>query len=138
MGLAEAWACLGGREATHDQVADEDLEDLGLQALATLEDLLQDADEEVAQGRADEGAVDGHLGHARGEVVAALAAVVGNPRGQELLQAGEGARGEDLGAQRVGLELLEVGLWGIQTVNISTPELRMWGNSNCARALTAR
>jgi len=64
----------------------------------------------VAQGRADEGAVDGHLGHARGEVVAGPAPVVRDPRGQELLQAREGARREHLGAQGVALQLLEVGL----------------------------
>jgi hypothetical protein len=95
---------------THDQVADENLHDLGLQALAALEDLLQQADEDVAQGRADHGAIQGHLGHARGEVVAALAPVVRNPRREELLQARQRARGEDLGAQRVALQLLEVRL----------------------------
>lgn len=62
----------------------------------------------MAQGRADERAVEGHLGHARGEVVAALAPVVRNPRGEELLQAGEGAGCEDLCTEWVALELLEV------------------------------
>jgi hypothetical protein len=60
----------------------------------------------VAQGRADDGAVQGHLRDARGEVGARLAPVVRNPRGQELLQAREGARRQDLGAQRVALQLL--------------------------------
>jgi hypothetical protein len=39
-----------------------------------------------------------------------LAPVVRNPRRQELLQAGEGARGEHLGAHGVVLELLEISL----------------------------
>lgn len=115
---------------THNQVAEEDLQDLGLEALAALEDLLQQADEDVAEGRADEGAVDGHLGHARGEVVARLAPVVGNPRGEELLQAREGARGEHLGAQGVALQLLEVGL-------AERVSRRHCPAVNCAR-LTAR
>jgi hypothetical protein len=96
--------------SAYNQVADEDLHNLGLETLAPAEHLLQDADEDVAERGADEGAVDGHLGHARREVVALLAPVVGDPRGEELLQAGEGARGEHLGAQRVLLELLQVGL----------------------------
>jgi hypothetical protein len=95
---------------TYNQVADENLHDLRLQALATLEELLQDANQEVAEGRADQGAVNGHLGHARGEVVAALALVMGNPRGEELLQTRKSARGEHLGAQRVRLQLPQVGL----------------------------
>ena len=96
--------------AAYDQIADENLQDLGLEALAASEDLLEDADEDVAERGADEGAVQGHLGHARGEVVAVLAAVVGNPRGKELLQAREGARGEQLGAQPGPLQVLQVGL----------------------------
>lgn len=95
----------------YNQVADEDLHDLGLEALAAAEDLLQDADQDVAKRGADEGAVEGHLGDARGEVVALLAPIVGDPRGQELLQTRKGARGEHLGAQRVLLQVLQVGLW---------------------------
>jgi hypothetical protein len=103
----------GGGQRSHgayNQVADEDLHDLGLQALAAPEHFLQDADEDVAERRTDKGAVDGHFGDARGEVVAVLAAVMGNPRGKKLLQTREGARGEHFGAQRVLLQLLEVGL----------------------------
>lgn len=95
---------------TYDQVADEDLEDLRLQAGATSEDLLEDADEDVTQGRGDEHAVQRHLGDARAEVVAVLADIMGEPRGQQLLQTGEHTGGEHLGAQRVVLQLLEVGL----------------------------
>lgn len=47
---------------TYDQVAGEDLEDLSLQAGATSKDFLEDADEQVAQRRTDEHAVQGHLG----------------------------------------------------------------------------
>jgi hypothetical protein len=99
-----------GATGAYDKVAEEDLEDLGLQALASLEHALQDTDEEVAEGRGNDCAVEGHLGNARGEVGARLAPVVGNPRGEELLQTRQSARGEHLGAQRVALQLLEVGL----------------------------
>lgn len=64
---------------THNQVADKDLEDLGPQALAVLEHLLEDPDEEMAQGGADKGAVGGHLGDTGREVVAILVAVLGEP-----------------------------------------------------------
>lgn len=99
------------KTATYDQVADEDLKDLSLEAGATTEDLLQDANEDVAQRRADERAVEGHLGHSRREVVAMLAPVVGNPRGEEFLETREGTGRQHLGAQGVALELLQIGLW---------------------------
>jgi hypothetical protein len=99
-----------GRARTHNEIADENLHDLGLETLAAAEHLLQDANEDVAERRADEGTVDGHLGDTRGEVVAVLAPVVGDPRGEELLQTRQRARGEHLGAQRVLLQLLEIGL----------------------------
>lgn len=64
----------------------------------------------MAQGRGNEHAVQRHLRDARAEVVAVLADIVGEPRGQQLLQTGEHTGGEHLGAQRVVLQLLEVGL----------------------------
>ena len=73
---------------------------------------MEHADEDVAEGRADDGAVEGHLGDTRGEVVAALAPVVRNPRGKEFLQTGQRAGCEHLGAQRVALELSQVCLCG--------------------------
>lgn len=94
----------------YDQVANENLEDLGLEAGATGEDLLKNADQNVAQRRADEHAVERHLGDARAKVVAMLADIVGDPGGQQLLQTRQHTGGEHLGAQRVGLELAEVGL----------------------------
>lgn len=95
----------------YDQIADENLHDLSFEALAPAEDLLEYADKNMAKRGTDEGAVEGHLGNARGEVVTALAPVMSDPRGEELLQTREGARGQHLGAQRVLLQLLEVGLW---------------------------
>lgn len=74
-------------KGAYNQIAEENLHDLGLQALAPLEDLLEQADQDVAEGCADQCAVQGHLGDARGEVVARLAPVMGNPRGKELLEA---------------------------------------------------
>lgn len=64
----------------------------------------------MAQGRANESTVNGHLGHARGEVMPILVLIVRNPRCEELLSTGKGTGGQHLGAQWVGLELLEVGL----------------------------
>ena len=115
---------------TYDQVAGKDLQNLGLEALAPLENLLQSANQDVAKGRADEGAVDGHLGDARGEVVARLAPVVGNPRGQKLLQAREGARRQHLGAQRVALQLLEVCLVRARSV-CALPSRRQSPTTHC-------
>ena len=72
----------------YDQVGEENLQDLGLDTCAALEELLQHANQDVAERGADDGAVQRHLGHTRGEVVAALAPVVRDPRREELLQAG--------------------------------------------------
>jgi hypothetical protein len=93
---------------THNQIASENLQNLRLQALASLEDLLQRANQDVTQGRANQSTVYGHLRHARGEVVARLAPVMRNPRCQEFLQTREGSGREHLGAQWVALQLLEV------------------------------
>lgn len=64
----------------------------------------------MAERRTDEGAVDGHFGHPAGEVVAVLAAVFSDPRGEELLETRERARCDHLGADGVILELLQVPL----------------------------
>lgn len=104
----------GGREGqvTYDQVAGDDLQNLCAQARVAGKDALQDVDEEVAHGGADEGAVDGHLGHAAGQVAAVLADVAGNVRGEHLLRRRQSARGDHLGAQRVRLQGTKVGLRG--------------------------
>lgn len=95
---------------TYDQVADEDLEDLSLQAGATSEDLLKNADEDMAQRGGNEHAVERHLRDARAEVVAMLADIMGEPRGEKFLKTGEHTGGEHLSAQRVLLQLTEIGL----------------------------
>lgn len=64
----------------------------------------------MADGSGDEGTVGGHLGHARGEVVAVLVAVLGEEGSEKLLDTVEGTGREHLGAERVRLELLNVGL----------------------------
>lgn len=64
----------------------------------------------MTQRRADKGAVCGHLGHSRGEVVAMLVTVLGEPRSEEFLETGESARRKHLRAQRVLLELIDVRL----------------------------
>lgn len=100
---------------TYNQIASEDLKNLGLETCAAGEDLLQDANEDVAEGGADEHSVQRHLGDARAEVVAVLADIVGDPRSQQFLQTGEHTGGEHLRAQRVLLELEEVGLLAIHS-----------------------
>lgn len=68
-----------GVGCSYNQVADEDLDDLSTQAGATMENLVQDPDEKVAEGGADKGTVGSHLWHARREVVAVLVAVLSKP-----------------------------------------------------------
>ena len=102
----------GGRhgEGTDDEVADEDLQDLGAQTGAALEGLLQSPYQDVAERSADKGTVGGHLGNARGEVVAVLVAVFGEKGSDELLGTGQGAGREHLGPHRVLLELVDIDL----------------------------
>lgn len=95
---------------TYDQIADQDLQDLSLQAGPASEDLLKNANEEVAERGADEHAIEDHLGHARTEVMAVLADIVGDPRGDEFLRPREHTGSEHLSAQRVRLQLLQVHL----------------------------
>ena len=64
---------------TYDEVRGEDLEDLCAETGAASEDSLEDANEQVAHWGADESAVCGHLRHARADVMAMFAAVVGKP-----------------------------------------------------------
>lgn len=73
---------------TYNEVAGENLQNLGAQASAVGEDLLQEPDEEMADGRAEEGTIDSHFGNPGSEVVAMLVAVLGQPRGDEFLSAG--------------------------------------------------
>lgn len=69
---------LGGGKS-YDQIADEDLKNLGSQTGPAFEEFLQDGDQDVTQWSADEGAVEGHLGYARAQVVAVFTAIVGDP-----------------------------------------------------------
>lgn len=64
----------------------------------------------MAHGRADERAVDCHFRDAAVEIVAMAATVLGDPAGEQFLQAGEGAAGEHLCAQGVLFEGLDIGL----------------------------
>jgi len=59
---------------------------------------------------ADQGAIGHHLGHATAEVVAMFGTIMGEPRGYDFLQTGQGARSEHFRSEWVGLELLQVGL----------------------------
>lgn len=97
-------------DKTYDQVAGKDLQHLGLQAGATREDLLKDANEQVAQRRTDKHAVESHLRHTRAEVVAVLANIIGDPRSDEFLQTGQHTGCQHLRAQRVQLQFTQVEL----------------------------
>lgn len=85
------------QRSTYDEIADDDLEDLGSQTGMASEQPLQHVDQGVPQWRADECAVHGHLGHARGEVVPVLVAILRDPGSEEFLEGGEGAGREHLG-----------------------------------------
>lgn len=98
------WGC------AYQKIGDDDLHDLGLQARPASEGLLEEGNHHMAQRRANECAVDRHLGHTACEVVAALVTVFRNPRGEELLKGGEGTGCEHLRLQGVLLELLQVPL----------------------------
>jgi hypothetical protein len=74
----------------------------------------------VAERRTDEGAVEGHLRHARRKVVPVLALVLRDPRRENLLEPGERARSQHLRAQRIGLQLLEVCLHCVSVGFVST------------------
>lgn len=101
------------RAFTYNEIADQDLQDLGLQTGAASKELLKDANQKVPQRCADESAVCCHLGHTRANVVAMLALVMGKPRSQDLLQGRKRARREHLSSKRVRLKLLEVGLFDV-------------------------
>jgi len=100
----------GVSDRTYQQVAGEDLQDLGLDARPASEDPLQNSNEEVAQRGADEHSVEGHLGDAGAEVVTVLADIMGDPRGQDFLQTGQDTGGQHFSAQGVRLQLAKVEL----------------------------
>lgn len=76
----------------------------------------------MAERRADKGSIDGHLGHATGEVVAMLIAILRDPRGEKLLQRCQRAGREHLRPQGVLLQLLQVPLWHCQ-LSVHSPIL---------------
>lgn len=117
---------------TYHKVAENDLEDLGLERGAALEERLHDPNKNVAHGSANQSTVGSHLGHARGEVVAVLVAVLGEERGQELLDTGQGTGSQHLGAERVGLELLDVGLRSIELAYSLEASGASWQPDQCA------
>lgn len=67
------------RGYAYDQVAGEDLQDLGLKTGPASKGFLQDVDEDVAERSADKGTIEGHLGDTRSKVVAILVAVLCDP-----------------------------------------------------------
>lgn len=94
----------------YNQIANQDLQNLGLQTRPAREDLLQNSNENVAHGRTDEHSVERHLRHAGAEVMAMLADIMSKPRGDEFLQSREDTGREHLCAKGVRLELFQVGL----------------------------
>lgn len=95
---------------THEKIAEDDLQDLGLQTGTTGEDLLHNADEEVSQRSRNKHAVKGHLRHPMAEVVAFFANILRDPGREEFLQGREDTGGKHLGTERVRLELAQVEL----------------------------
>lgn len=81
-----------------DEVGNEDLEDFGFSGGPVCEGFLERCDEDVADGRGDKGAIDGHFGDTRGEVAALTVFITSDDGGEELLKSGEDAGGEHLGA----------------------------------------
>ncbi|KAI7976868.1 hypothetical protein EIK77_010099 [Talaromyces pinophilus] len=61
---------------TYNQIANQDLQNLGLQTRPARKDLLQNSNENVAHGRTDEHSVERHLRHAGAEVMAMLADIM--------------------------------------------------------------
>lgn len=64
----------------------------------------------MTQRSADERAIDSHFRNTAGEISPVLGNILRNPRGEKLLQSSKRAGGEHFGAERVLLQLLEVGL----------------------------
>ena len=95
---------------TYNKIANEDLRDLCAYTRSPSKQPLQDVDQDVSNRSTDEGTVDGHLRHARREVVAIFIAILCYPRRKQFLKCGERAGCEHLGAERIRLELSEVGL----------------------------
>ena len=95
---------------TYDEIAKENLQDLGLQACAAGKYLLEDAHEEVAQWGSDKHAVEKHFRNTGAEVVPIPADIIRDPRGQVFLSCGKHTRRQHLGAQRVLLQLTQVHL----------------------------
>ena len=67
------------RGYAYDQVAGEDLQDLGLETGPASKGFLQNVDEDVAERSADKGTIESHLGDTRSKVVAILVAVLCDP-----------------------------------------------------------
>lgn len=94
----------------YNQVANQDLQNLGLQTRPAGKNPLQDSNENVAHGRTDEHSVERHLRHAGAEVMAMLADIMSEPRGDEFLKSRENTGRQHLCAKGVCLELFQVGL----------------------------
>ena len=65
--------------STYDQIADQDLQNLRLQARPILENPLQETNKYVPKRRTDKSAIYGHLWYPRADIVPMLAAIVCYP-----------------------------------------------------------
>ena len=78
--VSKLWQCASAmRVLSYNEIAGEDLQNLGLQTRATSKELLQDADQDMSHRRADEGTIRRHLRHPRTDVVAMLALIMSKP-----------------------------------------------------------
>lgn len=101
-----------GYICTYEQIAEQDLEDLGLQTRTAGEDLLEYANEDMAQWCTDECSVCCHLRYSGSEVTPTLCDILRDPGCEEFLQGGQCTGGQHLCTEGVGLKLLEVDLEG--------------------------
>lgn len=101
-----------GDICTYEQIAEHDLKDLRLQTRTAGEDLLENANQDMAQWCTDESSICCHLGHSGSEVAPTLCDVLRDPRGEEFLQRGQCTGSQHFCAEGVCLELLEVCLRG--------------------------
>lgn len=92
-----------------NEIADQDLENLGAGGGTVSESALEDIDEQMTERGRDEGTVDGHHGHT-GSQIASMLLVAGNERGEKFLEGRESSGRDHLRLKRVRLEQSEVRL----------------------------
>lgn len=96
-------------DRSNNEVADQDLEDLGTGGSAISESALENINEQVTERGRDEGAVDGHHRHTWGQI-AAMLLIAGDERCKKFLESRQGTGRNHLRLKRVRLEQVQVRL----------------------------